>query len=252
MDSTRSGLARLGTVLVFSLSLSGCFTSVVRWETRFGDRQEYRPEQYPLGVKGMYYGKFESDGVVYDHYSFKHYPWPFNSSNATMGIILTQGKTEEPIIVAFVAPSESHGGPHGLMRHLGSRNAITLQYPKRREPTFLDIPASDSGQVLNLPALLFVTVNEAPPFTRYPDDDVNHFVYIVATRNGPGSTIRTGQRKGDDLIDWSTPQMIKSKPTRHGWASKWHNALYAISVPLDIATLPLQIPLYLIGVNSLP
>ena len=223
--------------LVMQFFVPGCVTSPIRREIH--SMPKYRPEQYPLTVEGSYRGTFNSSGSEYMHFYFPHFPWPARYGQE-MHIFFPVMPGNSPIVI--------NKREDLWINEYRDKNTIPVHYIYKGEKygKSLEVPNPLKNNIPTSRAKLFITTTNNLPEIR-PSEGTPFYVYLNATKDGPGSIFRVAQVLPGTKPECSPASILNDKPYQWEWYSPWYYAWYLYSVPLDIITYPAQFAISLWG-----
>jgi hypothetical protein len=223
------GYIAIGIVVQFLTP--GCATSHIRRES--ANMPRYQPEQYPLTVVGTEFGAFTSGGVAYRHFHFGHFPWPARYGQ-TMHIFVPDEPLGEPIFM---------NSPADLWAfEYRNRADIPAQYIYRGgRLVSLQVPKATLAQP-DKTAILIVTASQKQVPTQ--GQLAQTIVHLNATKSGPGSEVSIGAVGPNGEITWGKPRILQDVPYQWQWFSPLYHGYYVLTVPFDVLTFPIQLPVY--------
>jgi hypothetical protein len=184
---------------------------------------------------GWYLGEITRGGIKYRRYGFDQVAtWP-NTSNTALEILLPVSPGVEPLL-SYISPG-----------------VVTLPY----YDTVLFVHTRPDCNLTTLPAEIESYFQNIMPCPRFPSKTMFEakgtptIISLFITKKGVGSKIMAGQPDGKKFV-WQGPYTCTHKPSAYSgeWSSPLDRIGYAFvlfTVPLDIITLPVQIP---VGIMS--
>ena len=193
----------------------------------------YHPEQYPLTLAGSELSSFTNAGVTYRHFHFNHFPWPARYGQ-TMHVFVPAQPDAEAVFMNSPADlyASEYRGKTNIPAHYiykGGR-VIALQVPR------------DSIEHLDKAAMLIVT-KPRQQMSAYTGT-VSTIVHLTATKSGPSSEVTVGMVDQGGKVVWGKRYVLNDAPYQWQWFSPLYYGYYAVAVPFDILTFPIQLPIY--------
>ena len=224
-------ISYLACGVVVQFLVPGCASSHIRRES--GSMPRYHAEQYPLTVAGIEFGSFTSGGITYRHFHFEHFPWPARYGE-TMHIFVPDRAGGEPLFMN--SPPDLYAS-----EYRGQTNIPAHYIYKGGRVVALNVPRASLEQV-DKTAVLVVTTPQCE-MTAYTGT-VSTIVHLNATKSGPGSEVAVGVVGQDGTVTWGKPCVLNAVPYQWQWFSPLYYGYYVVTVPFDVVTFPIQLPIY--------
>jgi hypothetical protein len=92
------------------------------------------------------------------------------------------------------------------------------------------------------PAVLVITTPECqvPAYT----GTVRTVIHLNATKLGPGSEVSIGVVGQEGKVLWGKLCVLNATPYQWQWFGPLHYGYYVVTVPFDVVTFPIQLPIY--------
>lgn len=225
----------IAALLVTLALLPGCMTNEV---IRHVEHGKPRFDCYAKGVSdardmipGRSCGDTTNNGTKYRRFVFNRaVPWPNASRLTSLEVLLPLELRAEPLLSAVGEAFPPPNREVDSLLFIRTSHDCALTAVQERAVSYWQHHLSPS------------TRSAAKPVAT----DHGTIICLFVTKAGVGSEIMAGRPDGQGFV-WQGPYTCMSKPPAYTgkWWSAWDRLGYAamvLSVPLDVITLPVQIP----------